>query len=1097
MRKEGERNEALSIAETVESNVTACRRNAMSLRVISTALVLLVFARPVGAERLSITAYTSADGLAHYSVKKIVTDSRGFVWFATRRGLTRYDGQRFLTYGVQDGLPIPSVNHLLVTTRGTYWVATNGGGVCRLRTEAPHERLRGASSPLFTTCAAGETPDANRVNVLYEDRHGQVWAGSDGGLLRLVEGDSRVTLEPVPLDLPGRPDRAVQIWGFAEDRQGSLWLGTSWGLLRRAKSGATYRYRIEPARGSDNVWDVLVDDDNRIWIGHDTGLIVFKPDDLKPGRHAGRDRALRIASKRHSPRPALPATPGEAIRIHIVSGRSNEFVSALHRSSDGIIWIGGRHGLTRFDGNHLTSYESAQAVPHVAAIAGDARGDIWVTGVNGAMKLTRAGFVTYTADDGVPPRIRSFFESPSGDLLVNGWPSLRRFDGARFMPVPLNLPADRSVEMRAPVLQTRAGEWWVPGEAGLYRFPAVPALDDLGRVQPMAIYTTRDGLAGDDVALLFEDSIGNVWIGTWAPTRMVVTRWNRATERFDRFTESDGLPPFSRPLAIDEDRAGDVWVGFWNGGVARYRHGRFTLFTENDGAPPGPIGRLYTDTNGRLWLGASGGGLGRVDVPHAERPQFARYTMAQGLSSDHVTAITGDRSGRIYVGTLPVGGTMSSIDRLDPATGQVRYYTLPTGLEATEVDAAFRDRHGTLWFGAPGTLLSLAPSSDDASSPPAIYIGGVRVAGAPYAISALGETTVGGLQLKPTENQLEIEYFSVAARSAVRYQYRLEGADGDWSDPTAQHSIHYANLPPGRYRFTVRAIAADGEVSVQPASVAFQIGPPFWRQWWFVASGVMLVVLAAWGLHRVRVGRLLDLERVRTRIATDLHDDIGSSLTQIAILTEVAQRRMTERDPAIVESISRVSSISRELVDSMSEIVWAINPCNDRVQDLAARMRRFATDLLTSQDIGFHFCSPDPVIDMAMTAEKRRQSLLVFKEAIHNAVRHSRCTGISVELVLVGRSLVWTMSDNGRGFDPRQSSHGHGLRSMAARARAIGGRLEIASQPGRGTTVRFTVALDRGARLRCAARGTDRPVPSEFAAPFEPVSIDGTGASGS
>ncbi len=194
----------------------------------------------------------------------------------------------------------------------------------------------------------------------------------------------------------------------------------------------------------------------------------------------------------------------------------------------------------------------------------------------------------------------------------------------------------------------------------------------------------------------------------------------------------------------------------------------------------------------------------------------------------------------------------------------------------------------------------------------------------------------------------------------------------------------------------VHAISADLQASPEPASVALSIAPPLWREWWWLPTGVvMLGVLGAYALHRVRLARLLELERVRMRIATDLHDDIGASLTQIAILTEVAQRQHDQF--SIPRSSSRShasSSISRELVDSMSDIVWAINPRHDRLSDLAARMRRFASDVLTCRHIALAFHAPDHVLDVPMGADHRRQCFLVFKEAIHNTVRHAACTEV-------------------------------------------------------------------------------------------------------
>ena len=291
---------------------------------------------------------------------------------------------------------------------------------------------------------------------------------------------------------------------------------------------------------------------------------------------------------------------------------------------------------------------------------------------------------------------------------------------------------------------------------------------------------------------------------------------------------------------------------------------------------------------------------------------------------------------------------------------------------------------------------------------------------------------------------------------------------------------------PGTSSPEVHAISADLEASPEPASVALSIAPPLWRQWRLPTGVVILGVLGAYALHRVRLARLLELERVRMRIATDLHDDIGASLTQIAILTEVAQRQMTVLDPAVVEPIARVSSISRELVDSMSEIVWAINPRHDRLSDLAARMRRFASDVLTCRHIALAFHAPDHVLDVPMGADHRRQCFLVFKEAIHNTVRHAACTEVVVEIARAGRSLVISVGDDGAGFDPRQASQGHGICSMQARAHTIGGRLEIVSRPGGGTTVRFIVPLHHRGFLDARPPRSLRPTRIT-----NPVSVDG------
>ncbi|HET8645292.1 MAG TPA: ATP-binding protein, partial [Vicinamibacteria bacterium] len=262
----------------------------------------------------------------------------------------------------------------------------------------------------------------------------------------------------------------------------------------------------------------------------------------------------------------------------------------------------------------------------------------------------------------------------------------------------------------------------------------------------------------------------------------------------------------------------------------------------------------------------------------------------------------------------------------------------------------------------------------------------------------------------------------------------------------------YAALSPGRYRFEVRA-ARTGH---PPAVVAFDVQPPVWRRAWFVGLATGLLALLAYRLHRLRVRRLIELERVRTRIATDLHDDVGSSLSQIAIWSEVAARDSAE--PGIRDTLGGIASACREAVDSMGDIVWAINPGHDRLGDLVHRMRRFASDVFTARDVAFRFEAdlPDGVV---LGADLRRQVLLVFKEAVNNAVRHSGCTQAEARATLAGGRLGLVVRDDGRGFDAGRRHDGHGLASMAARAAALGGSLEVRSAAGQGTAVTLSVPI--------------------------------------
>jgi signal transduction histidine kinase len=418
-----------------------------------------------------------------------------------------------------------------------------------------------------------------------------------------------------------------------------------------------------------------------------------------------------------------------------------------------------------------------------------------------------------------------------------------------------------------------------------------------------------------------------------------------------------------------------------------------------------------------------------------------------------VRSISEDRWGRVHLGTA------RGVDRLEPDTGRIRHFTTADGLSNSEVESAFRDRHGALWFGTMNGVSRFVPQLELPAQPPGILIDGLRIAGAVFPLPELGAGAITTPALEARQNSLQIDVLSLGARIGVnrRYQYRLEGADGEWSEPTATRTIFYSNLAPGRYRFTVRAVDADHQVSAVPAAVSFQILPPIWQRWWFVSAGLLTVGVGAHALHRHRLRRLLELERVRTRIATDLHDDIGSGLSQIAILSEVVRQRVGGHEESVREPLSQITGASSELMDTMSDIVWAIDPRKDHLSDLTQRMRRFSSDIFTARHIAFEFHAPDAARDIELGADVRRQVFLIFKESVNNIVRHSSCTSATVTFSASREHISLRITDNGTGFDTERQGEGHGLSSMRKRTQELGGTLQLVSKHAEGTIVTLHV----------------------------------------
>jgi len=255
--------------------------------------------------------------------------------------------------------------------------------------------------------------------------------------------------------------------------------------------------------------------------------------------------------------------------------------------------------------------------------------------------------------------------------------------------------------------------------------------------------------------------------------------------------------------------------------------------------------------------------------------------------------------------------------------------------------------------------------------------------------------------------------------------------------------------------------------SPTPAVVEFAVRPPVWLRPWFFATAAALAALSAYVWHRARLTRMLELERVRLRIAVDLHDDIGASLSQIAILSEVARRQAS--GAGVDEPLARVAATSREVVDAMNDIVWAINPQRDSLGDLTSRIRRFASDVLASRGVRLRFAAPHgpgPRLDH----DVRRELLLMLKESITNVARHADASEVSVEIALSGEWLTLAVRDNGRGFDANAIEPGHGVASIRRRVESLGGTVAIDSSPGAGTDIIAVVPFPPRVRMDYLSR---------------------------
>jgi two-component sensor histidine kinase len=728
------------------------------------------------------------------------------------------------------------------------------------------------------------------------------------------------------------------------------------------------------------------------------------------------------------------------------------------------------------DRTSARSYTRAEGLSGIGiwSLAEDRNGNLWLgSDDGGVLRIGRDGFKTFDIWDGLARgnrdgQVCAFTRGTRPDEIAVDRSFVECFDGARFhaQQPPLRPGVSFGWGMSQLVLQDERGEWWVPTIGGLYRFPAIP----FARLQasaPRKIYTERDGLPSNVLLRLFQDARGNIWVGSGGE-RPGLAIWDRATDSFRSLAGKEGIP-VETPTAFAEDRTGAVWIGF-ESGLLRFREGTMTFFRPADGLPAGGVRALHRDRDGRLWIGSGAAGVVRVDGPEEERPRFVRYGVAQGLSSESIFSLTDDQWGRIYA------GTSRGVDRLDPRDGVVQHFTADEGLSHADIGSSLCDRQGNLWFGSPQGLSRLQPGAQGPKRPPDTRIMRVVADGVAEPLPDLGASEVRLRDLGPGSAPVQVNFLSIdfAPGGRPRYQYFLEGIDRKWSAPAEQRSIVYGRLPAGDYRFRVRSVTNDGSIGQAPGEVRFRILPPLWGRPEILTLAVTIVVALVYLAYRYRVRSLLAVERVRTRVASDLHDDIGAGLSEIAILSETVRREGDQERARRV--LTEIGEGARNMVDSMSDIVWSTDPRNDDVASLAQRIRDFAVNVLESRGILWVLEVPPAFESQRLDPETRRQILLIAKEALTNAARHSHCSRASIRMLRGPRALRVEVEDDGTGLPPSGAGsprRGHGLANMRARAVSLGGDFQIESGSAGGTLIVVRVPLLRVAST-AAATGNRR-----------------------
>ena len=1039
-------------------------------------------------ERLKFQKLTIDNGLSQGMVTAIVQDKNGFMWFATKDGLNKFDGYTFKVYrhDLRDTLSLADnfIHSVISDPKGLLWIQFTNGEMDifnpatetawhlsryfpLLKSKYPLSRriMQRLSGPVFVQermhyfkVEANEEKDGGRFGYRVEvsdlssflparktiDFPTPFIASSKE--FYIVFNDS-VFIYPDP-DLSKRMPPRVLPAGLviahcldplkcgsieAEDTVRHMLLSICYGIfsltdtrtgkrIKTVEPGGHFRQLYIRSAGFDNL--------GRIWLLTIGELFLYDP---------STDKFCQITATD----PSIP------------DGDFN-YATSFCTDRSGVVWIGTPgFGLMRYSNrverfHHITGNGKENYV-----IQG-----IWEDTDKNRIWLKRAASLT-TYD-----RKSKIFSDPFSSRPQERT-GLLHIDGR---------PADaRSAALWKPA-NLAWGNGFLPAPDGywLLNEPFLCYLDkDLNVVRRMKSSLAMKPYLGTT----FIARNGVTWMATGLDKELSLHRLDEDSDTILRsipfpVRESTNAYPFTS--AIVDDSVGNLWIGTM-AGLYRFdpvrEEWKSYVHQDDDTAslPVNMVFSLYMDAQlpGTLWVGTNGGGLVRFDCATGKGTAFTTRT---GLPNDVIYGILPDNKGYIWM------STNQGIARMNKVTAEVRTFTVKDGLQSNEFNryASCVLSDGNLVFGGMNGLNIFDPDEiSDYNFQPQVNFTGIKIGNREVALHAWDLQkenpvfTDEGFRLRYNQNFIAFSFASAdySATDKLRYKYRLDGLDTDWLPVTRLNEATYTNLDPGSYTFRVRGTNSDGVWSDHEASINIFIIPPWWKTWWFRAVAVLLVAAGIYTFYRDRLREAIRLMALRNRIASDLHDEIGSTLSSISLYSEAAKRMLDGNDRA-TRVLAKINTNTSEMMEAMSDIVWAINSRNDKLDNLVNRMRSFAVQVSEACKFRLHLAENKDLPVMPLDMFERKNMYLIFKEAVNNAAKYSACKNLWIVFSSRNHILEMRIRDDGNGFHPEtagsergENRGGNGLVNMRKRAEDLNGTLSIVSSPGQGTEIILNVPL--------------------------------------
>ncbi len=939
-----------------------------------------------------------ADGLPDNYVQTLLQTRDGYLWLGTTEGLVRFDGMRFAVFDTRN---TPALRHNSVVTlcedrTGALWIGTSGGGIAVYRD--------GQFVASYDT--SGGLPN-NYIRSIYEDRDGVIWITAHaGGLVHFRQGRFEAVTKQ-----DGLPSDSLRV--VFRDSHRTLWIGTDEDGICRMRGRSIDCFGHDSGLRSRQIRAFFEDSKGRIWAGTRAG-----------GLH-------RFDGRRFRPVALAAETPAAAVR-------------SILEDRQGNLWVGTEGaGLFRISGDRIARLTAREGLPHnfVRALAEDREGNLWLGTRGGLVRLRDKKAATWTTNEGlVNDDARALLADEAGRVWIGSRAGLNLIDNRTVSTIRLTREWSRDV-VRS-LAAGPGGSIWIGADTGLFlwRNGAVQAVP-LPHAMPVRVLLTRQG--------------GGLWIGLW----------NRLL-RMDSNGIRDVTPGLGLPVeginAMAEDRNGTLWIGTEQG-LLSFDGRSAVRYTSRDGLAHDRITSLHADGGNALWI-ATRGGLTRF-----ESGKWHVFRRRDGLLSDNLLHVSEDQMRHLWLTSRRGIMRIDKRELEEFAAGKISElhpvsFDTSDGMKSAECNggahpAGTMTPDGRMWFPTVAGVVVFDPQNlRTASAPPRVLVERISAGQQSWRVWSTP------LRIGAGSGSLWFEFtaISLSAPERVRFRYRLEGYDADWTETVRDRTAYYANLPPGNYRFRVLADAKDGSWPREEASVEIVLEPQFYQTPWFYLLCFAAVALLAAVVHRTRMisihRRYEAVLKERARIAREIHDTLMQGVTGVSLQLETATRRLPAEPLETKKRMERALARLDEVIAEARNTILALRS-DTLPSDLDRALEELAVELRTESGIEMDFVVEGPRLPLSETV--CRHLVSIAREAVFNSVRHSGASRITLLVQRGRRAIRLVVADNGRGFDVSREDPRHfGLTGMRERANSLGGRLEIRSSPGEGTTVEAELPLE-------------------------------------